>query len=383
MPVLKVAIIVADEREVFKKYDLPLPYFGPATTALLEGLKQKPGVEVQIISCVRSPVPVSKRLAENVVYHPVRVPQWGLLKTGYLPVVLAVRRKLRELRPDLVHGQGTEGYYAFAAAHSGLPNVITIHGNMRQVARALRARPFTFHWLIAHLEAWTIPRTKGVICLSRYTREQVQALARKTWLLPNAVDASFFSIERQVSDIPTALCVASVTPYKNQNRLIQLLDPVAAERPIRLVLVGGANAKHPYAAEFLQLVKTRPWCDFKGFQGREVLRSEFARAHMLVLPTLEDNCPLVVLEALAAGVPVAASRIGGIPDLIDDSVNGLLFDPVQPEAIRTAMCRLLFEPQFAGTLAAEGKRRALACHHPREIALRHLEIYREVLGGAG
>ncbi len=383
MSVLKVAIIIGDERETHARHELPEPYFGSAPSTLLAGLKQMPGVEVHIISCVRRPVREPGKLAENIFYHALQVPRWGFLRTAYLPCVFKIRNKLRELRPDMVHGQGTEAYYALAAAHSGFPNVITIHGNMRQVARAMGARPFSFHWLTARLESWALRRTGGVVCLTHYALRQVESLARRTWLVPNAVDEDFFTIERAPAEPPTILCVADVLSLKNQNGLIRALDPITSERNLRLVFLGRVRQTDPYGAEFLELVKARPWCVYEGFKKGEALRAAFRAAHLIVLPTREDNCPMVVLEAMAAGLPVAASRIGGIPDLIDDGVNGLLFDPNDADGMRAAVLRLLSDSQAASSMAAAGRKRAREHHHPVEIARRHLEIYREVAGSSG
>ena len=132
-------------------------------------------------------------------------------------------------------------------------------------------------------------------------------------------------------------------------------------------------------AEFLQLVQNRPWCVFKGFTEGNDLREHFRTAHLLVHPSLEDNCPMVILEAMAAGLPVAASRIGGIPDLIDHGVNGLLFDPMDSSQIRDAVVQLLSDLEARKRIADEGKKRALERYHPKEIARQDLEVYREVL----
>lgn len=379
MSPLKLALIVADEREALGRYELPEPYFGTAYSALLEGLKERQDIEVHIVTCVRRQVRAPERLAGNVFYHALQVSRWSFLRTAYIPTVLKTRKALRGLRPDLVHGQGTERYNALAAAYSGFPNVITIHGNMRQIARALAAKPFSFHWVAARLEPYAIRRAGGVVCLSRYTQQQVQALAKKTWLLPNAVEQAYFELAREPSEQPTLLCSANIAPHKNQNQLMRTLDPIAASRRIRLIFLGRLAEGDPYSAEFLELLKARPWCSHAGFLAGEALRAHFRTAHMLVLPTLEDNCPMVVLEAMAAGLPVAASRIGGIPDLIDDGQHGLLFNPRDPESVRTALCKLLAEPQAAKAMAAQAKSRARERYHPSVIAQRHMEIYREVL----
>ena len=380
MPPLRLAFIVADEREALSQYDLPEPYFGAAPSALLAGLKQCSELETHVVTCVRRSVRAPARLSDNTYFHALQLPHWGFLRTLYVPAILKIRRKLRELRPDVAHGQGTERYYALAAAFAGVPNVITIHGNMRQVARALGAKPFSFHWLTGKLESLAIRRAGGVVCLSRYTRTQVQGQARRTWLVPNAVDEAFFEVRRAASTPPTLLCVANVHPYKNQNLLMRTLDPIAQQTGIRLVFLGGVIPGDPYGIEFLALVRERPWCHYEGFQKGDALRGHFRSARMLVLPTLEDNCPMVVLESMAAGLPVAAARIGGIPDLIDHEVTGLLFDPRNPDELRSSVLRLL-DGNFSEKIAVAGKKQAMERYHPRGIALRHLEIYREVSQG--
>ncbi|HEV2694980.1 MAG TPA: glycosyltransferase family 4 protein, partial [Verrucomicrobiae bacterium] len=106
----------------------------------------------------------------------------------------------------------------------------------------------------------------------------------------------------------------------------------------------------------------------------------FEAATFLALPTLEDNCPMVVLEAMAAGVPVLASNVGGVPDLIEPEVTGLLCDPQRPETFQAAVQRLLTDPAFARELAARARLAADKRFHPEAIAKKHVEIYWEVLG---
>jgi glycosyltransferase involved in cell wall biosynthesis len=112
---------------------------------------------------------------------------------------------------------------------------------------------------------------------------------------------------------------------------------------------------------------------------REELRQEFARATAVMLPTWEDNCPMVVLEAQAAGVPVIASNVGGVPDLVENEVTGILTDPSRPETMPKALSRLLDSPQLAFRLGDQSRRQAKARFHPRTIAEGHLAIYQEVL----
>ena len=382
---MKIGFLVPDNRDELRRYADPAPYFGPAPTALLEGLAEMSECEVHIVCCLQKPLPGPPKLAENIYYHSVVVPKWGWMRGAYIGCVRAVRRKLREIRPDLVHGQGTERYCALAAVFSGFPNVLTIHGNMRRLAKISRARPFSFPWLAARLERLAVPRSGGVICLSRHTQEQVAGLAARTWIVPNAVEGWFFETDAKPLPAPPLpkqiVCVANILPLKNQVQLIRALDPLAGRERFELVFFGSAARGNSYVEEFFGLLADRPWCRFAGFANRAGLRSAYGRATLLVLPTLEDNCPMAVLEAMAAGVPVAASRVGGIPDLISDGADGLLFDPNQMESIRVVVEKLIGSEEERIKMAMSAKRKALDRFHPRKVAAEHLEIYRQVLRG--
>src|SRR4029077_18027262 len=106
------------------------------------------------------------------------------------------------------------------------------------------------------------PRSHGVVCITRYTQEAVGDLAKRTWVVPNAVDASFFDVHAQPSPDkpPRILCVGHVCLRKNQNAFIRALDSLAGRRPFELMFLGNATAGRAYDDEFLQLVRARPWC---------------------------------------------------------------------------------------------------------------------------
>ena len=78
-------------------------------------------------------------------------------------------------------------------------------------------------------------------------------------------------------------------------------------------------------------------------------------------------------------MPVAASRIGGIPDLIEHEVNGLLFNPADPSDLSDAVERLCESPSLRQRLSAAAKARAEERHRPAAVARRHMEIYEELL----
>jgi glycosyltransferase involved in cell wall biosynthesis len=175
--------------------------------------------------------------------------------------------------------------------------------------------------------------------------------------------------------------VANVDRRKNQNALIQALDPLANKLKFTVKFYGRCG-EDSYGKEFRSLLETRPWCSWGGMIGRENLRDEFARATTLFLPTREDNCPMVVLEAQASGVPVIASNVGGVPDLVEDGVTGLLTDPDLPITMPIALEKILTDKALAVRLAEGGRKQAFACYRPYVIATKHVEIYRQIINSS-
>jgi glycosyltransferase involved in cell wall biosynthesis len=104
-----------------------------------------------------------------------------------------------------------------------------------------------------------------------------------------------------------------------------------------------------------------------------------SRAHLLALPSIEDNCPMSVLEAAAAGVPVLAANAGGIPELVEDGVTGLLCDPTDANSMAAGVDRILSDKNTAVSLAKNARDQARQKFRPELVARRHLEIYRELL----
>jgi glycosyltransferase involved in cell wall biosynthesis len=375
---IKVAFLVPDNRQEFQQWELPGPVFGPAPQALLDGFAQISGCEVHVIFCLKRPLPVPEKIAPNVYAHGLQVGPAGYMKSLYFGCLKAIRKEVRRLGIDIVHGQGSERFPAFCAAKSGLPNVITLHGNMRELAKLNRVRPFSFHWIAARFEEYSVRRSMGVVCITSYTKRLVQETARKTWVVPNAVDESFFTVSRRPAFPPEIVCAAHVMPRKNQVALIRALEPLSKEFPFKLRLFGKVG-DDAYSRELLSLAEEKPWCEGPREVPHAVLREELRGASLLILPSLEDNCPMAVLEAMAAGLPVAAAAVGGIPEIIENFKTGWLFDPHDPESIRSAVRQFLGESTLGQNIAAEARLFAEKRFRPKAVAKSHLEIYREVL----
>lgn len=374
---MKVAILTTDSRDHFGDYDTAIPYFGTAPQALLAGLAGRDDLEAHIISCLHAPAPSPEKIAPNIYYHSEVVPKMGWLRSGYWGCRRAVNGILQKVRPDVVHGQGTERDCALSAAFCGLPNLVTVHGNMRRIARMNRVGLFTFLGIAAKLEGIALRNTQGVICITEHTRREVEGVARRNWIVPNAVDAAFFLVQNRPVSPAMIVCPATISSLKNQKTLIAAAETLAKEFPIRLIF-SGLWDKSDYAREVETMIKERPWCEYRGFLKPPELRETLAGATALVLPSREENCPMVVLEAMASGVTVLASAVGGVPEIIDGK-TGWMFNPESSGELANCLREALEKPELARAKAVAARERALERFHPSRVAAKHVEIYRELV----
>jgi len=197
----------------------------------------------------------------------------------------------------------------------------------------------------------TLPRTSRVVAVSRDLADKVVALGaprQRVVVVPNGVDRRlFFPQDRllarrelgQPLEGKWILYVGRLEPAKGVEDLLAAFERLAPRDPaVKLVLVGDgtARAKADKAAEALPgrivVAGGRPLPEVSRWM---------AASDLLTLPSWNEGTPNVVLEALAAGRPVVATRVGGIPDLIDRPALGELVEPRDPAALADALLRVL------------------------------------------
>jgi glycosyltransferase involved in cell wall biosynthesis len=379
---LRVALITSDGRLAVNRQKSDAPSFGTAPEALLQGMAQLPEMEVHVLACVQQPMRSIEKLADNIWFHSLHVPKMGWGRTLYQGCIRAVRKKLKEIRPDIVHGQGTERECAVSAVLSGYPNVLTIHGNMRSVARFYDARPGSFYWLAARLEGFALRRTGGVFCNSAYTESLVRSFARRSWRVPNALRLAFLEPppEKLVKTAADLLNVGALSPHKRQREILAMAGRLW-RRGLRFELrfAGTIEPKTDYGSGFareLAAAEKSGYARHLGYLPENELISALNSASALIHASQEESFGLAVAEALARNLKFFGSRTGGVPDIADGVEGAELFAANDWAAMEQAIEQWIKAdcPRPAGAAAVMRQR-----YHPLVIARRHLEIYREAL----
>jgi glycosyltransferase involved in cell wall biosynthesis len=380
--IMRVAILTTDLRESFKNYDRPDPCMGIAPEALLQGFAKLTGVEVHVISCLQKPVSTPETLTGNIRYHSLHVTKNGWLRTFYQGCIRAVRKKLREIQPDIVHGQGTERDCAISAAFAGFPNVVTVHGNVKAIADFYRSRPGSFFWLAARLETFALWKTGGVFCNSAYTERLVAPVARRIWRVPNCLRREFFDPPTVTSRSvpPILLNVGLLSPYKRQAEILTLAHRLW-QRGLRFELqfAGSTETRTSYGADFMRRLSEAEKAGYARHLGSlpaGELVATFDRASALIHFPTEESFGLVVAEALARNVKLFAASVGGIVDIANGVEGAELFPAQDWPGLENAIARWLETGCPRPGAASETMRMRYA---PETVARRHQEIYHEVL----
>ncbi len=149
---------------------------------------------------------------------------------------------------------------------------------------------------------------------------------------------------------------------------------LASEPALRLTLAGPGEPP----ADATALFAAEPHLEWAGWLGPEEKDALLRASECFVMPSLSEGMPMALLEAMAYGMAIVATRVGGIPELVDDGVTGLLVEPDDPEALAAALTRLAADPELRRRLASAARERARALD-ANEVATRLARLYNSLL----
>ena len=295
--------------------------------------------------------------------------------------------ELKKIQPDIVHGQGTELEYGFTAVTAPYPNVITFHGIMHRVHKVVRPPLLSLSHVARWIEKLVVQKATDVICVSgeveRFLRER-RSPAR-CHRIPNAVAPCFFEVQpvRHGGGARTLLFVGTIYPLKGLFELVEAMAALGGAARLRIAgNVAGGAAGAAYAARVGDRARELGVADRierLGALGERDVARELASADVLVLPSFEETFGMCVAEAMAAGVPVVATRAGGTPEVVEHEKTGLLVTPGRSEELANALGRMLADAEMREQFGAAGRAKALARYAPRVVAQKTLEVYESIL----
>jgi len=299
------------------------------------------------------------------------VPALGREIRGLQDLAAFVRlvRLMRQVRPHVVHTHtakaGTLG--RLAARLTGVPVVVhTYHGHVfRGYFSPVATR------LFLAVERWLARRTDRLLTVSQTVRRELLELGVGTpdrlTVVPLGLDLEPFltvdpsggnGLRRELGvepGTPLVGIVARLVPIKAHEVFFAAAAMVSARRPETRFVVVGDGARRVELETMVERLGLARSVRFLGWRGD--LPAIYRDVDVVVLTSRNEGSPVSLIEAMAAGRPVVATRVGGVPDLVEHGVNGYLVEPDQPSLVADAVLALLDEPERREALGRAGRKR--------------------------
>ncbi|HEY3063183.1 MAG TPA: glycosyltransferase family 4 protein [Chloroflexota bacterium] len=355
-----------------------------ATAALVEGLQAYTAeFDVHVISAPTTASSDIEECADGMSFHFLGGLHRPWLRPRLPLRVVKTRRLLRRLRPDLVHCQDNPDL-ALGAILAGYRPVLTVHGIAREEAPLRTGLEF---WS-AHTAVWlarlTRPWLSAYICNSRYVASRVPH-TRPQYAIPNAVGHAFLDAQAAhvgECDSPRLVFIGVIAPLKRPGDLVRAHERLRAQFPDLETDLCGPTEDEAYERELRHRVaqKALTGVRFLGVVDQARLVALLQTATALVLPSAQENAPMAVAEAMAVGIPVIATHVGAIPEMVEDGQTGLLYTAGDIDALVACLGRLLSDTKLRVQLGTNGRAVARERFTPAAVARETVAVYRRLLG---
>ncbi|HTM01127.1 MAG TPA: glycosyltransferase [Candidatus Omnitrophota bacterium] len=347
---------------------------GERQVLLLMRRQRQAGDEPRLAAPGRSALAARAR-AEGFPVH--AVPMRG---TWDLDSILRLASATRAIRPHVVHWHAARAHALGAMAALAAP------GPVRVLSRRV---DFPVRGSLGSRLLYGLP-IEAIAAISEGVRRALEASGvpgRVIRVIPSGIDLEPFEepFDRAAAraslgiapDEVLAIQIAALAPHKSQTTLLQAAAAAAGAAPRLRVWIAGEGALREALLVEHRSLGLGERVRFLGF--REDVVPLLRAADLFVLSSYLEGLGTSVLDAMAAGLPVVGTAVGGVPEIVESEATGLLVPPRDPGALAAAMARLSADPALRAAMGARGRERARAFSADRTAALTRA-LYEELLG---
>jgi glycosyltransferase involved in cell wall biosynthesis len=228
-----------------------------------------------------------------------------------------------------------------------------------------------------------------VVCISDFARSQLMALSEpETWDRLDVVHVGIpvdqftrSSAPAAPARPPTILYIGRLVPEKGQAVLLEATALLASRGHVVDVTLAGEGELRLDLERRAERLGIAPQVSFLGAVGQDQLQKLYETASIFCLPSFAEGVPVVLMEAMAMGLPVVSTRITGIPELVEDGVGGLLVAPGRPDELADRLESLLTDPALRRELGIRGREAVLREFDAERSATQLYELFSERLLG--
>jgi glycosyltransferase involved in cell wall biosynthesis len=291
-----------------------------------------------------------------------------------------------KVNPDIVHIQSTHPFYCLVAliCQDKYPTLLTVHGLLEEEIKYWENSNFALKKVSQLCENFSLRRIKNIIVLSPQLKELINSkIGRnenlKTYIVPNGVNTeSFKSVYSEINCDKIILFMGKLVNLKGVSNLIKAMAQVRDQHPEAKLLIAGTGPQDETLKRLVRNLRLDASVKFLGFIYGKSKIHLYKSASFFVLPSLWESLPIVILEAMASGIPIIASNVGGVPSIVNDGANGFLIEPGNINELKDKMLLLLNDKNLCDEMGRESLRRAQNFSWEK-IALETYKIYNKLL----
>lgn len=314
---------------------------------------------------------------------------------GYqLRLVRHLPRLIKEYDLDLVHSAGPLADQLLRIRGINVPHLLTYHTTLsgqRQGTASSGARFKDLHRsekltllsypLLRLYESLSLRRTKNIIAVSKAVRDELiewYHYKGEVTVIPNGIDTNMFQPSKKRNAKKRVLFCGRLIAWKGPGFVIKAMPQVLNQHPDVSFVFGVVGDRKPYLRMLEEMGIPQEHFEFR-YVNYQDMPQFYNSGDMLVLPSLLEGFPMTILEAMACGLPVVASNVGDVAELVQDGVTGFLLDRGDYEALADRINLLLGDGALRERMS-QNARRLVADNYSAEImGERTFEVYQQVL----
>lgn len=312
---------------------------------------------------------LSDRVGADVIRHHVPLRRWR-----QIGCIFRLARLFRKIRPHVVqsHMFHTNVYTVLAARLAGVPVVIaTEHGKNlwkkswhRWIERMIVSPLVTCRVAVSEdirdirVEAHEVPEAKIVV-------------------IPPCVPIPSDEGTYREGETIRIGAIGRMVEAKDYPTLIQAFASVIKSGVSAALIFLGDGPQRARLQDLAQEMLLSTCIHFPGFATD--VGERLKTFDLVVFSSIREGIPVAMLEAMAAGIPIVATRVGGIPEVITDGMNGLLVESGSPEALAKAIARVAADPDLRKTLGRQGRQKVIALHSRESVCQRYENLFYKLL----
>jgi glycosyltransferase involved in cell wall biosynthesis len=309
--------------------------------------------------------------------EPLVLGRWGAGGGLMLGAFWRLIRHVRSHRVDVIYVCGARAALLLRLLRIFLPGIKLVHGvrwnpdSDSRLDRFFRLMERLTHSLA---DAWI---TNSAVAK--------QTLVSRCRIPAGRVFVIYNGLESLPADVPPlsvrpmeVLTVANLSPRKGHREYLQVVRAVLKAVPDAKFVFVGRDDMNGEVQQAIEAAGLSSHVRYEGFQAD--VSPWFMRARLMVLPSLwGEGCPTSILEGFAYGLPIVAYAIDGIPELIDDGVDGLLVSPNKPDELANAIVRILENPLTEGSMGTMGRKKVVSRFTLARCADEHAQTFHKLI----